>query len=362
MLIFSRRWMMAHCFAMLVMASPRAWSIEIEVAPKNRVGGYVVREDAGTVTIRVISPDGKDKVTTYDRAKIKIVHQVSRDRLEKLSQTKPKDYRDYADELAVRTNDPEAKETALRLYLIAGYLSPNDLGSYCLGKMSQIAPSAADSRRFKAMAVLLDPKGDPAILKAEPAKKSPAAGPEAKLQAAALLSFQTAMRSIRSGALNEAREAARKDGVEKIFAAAPAVGDQKAFLQICTDSICPTCRLKKNVRCTKCNGKGKAINMFGVAEICTMCNGKGEHRCTACDGSGMSALSDDQLRAVLQAELWSIECAAAGEVRPAGSVGERNWSSVLKAPPRPAVVLSLETISEYDPRLCVYRKGAWTMP
>ena len=358
--MFPRRLTML-CLAILGLVPLTAWPIEVELAPKNRVGGYVVREDAASVTIRVLSADGKDKVTTYDRSKIKIVHQVSKDRLEKLTQTKPKEYRDYADELALRTNDPEAKETALRLYLIAAHLSPADLGSYCLAKMGQIAPTPSESRRYKAMAVLLDPKGDPASLKGEPAKKGPAAGPEAKTQAAAMLSFQTAMRAIRVGSLNEAREAARKDGVEKIFAAAPAIGDQKSFLQVCTDSICPTCRLKKMVRCAKCNGKGKAINMFGAPEICSMCAGKGEHRCSSCDGTGMSALNDEQLRAVIQAELWSIECIASGEVKP-GSIGERGWSNVLKAPPRPAVALSLETISEYDPRQCVFRKGAWTMP
>src|SRR2546425_1111838 len=105
-----------------------ARAILIETAPGVRVGGYFVRDDGKKLSVRLRTADGKEKVNDYDRTRIKIIHQVDRNRLEKLATDNPKAYRDFAQELTKQTADPEAKDMAMRLFLIAAYLDPQQLG------------------------------------------------------------------------------------------------------------------------------------------------------------------------------------------------------------------------------------------
>src|SRR5205823_3109999 len=104
-----------------------------------------------------------------------------------------------------------------------------------------------------AMAFLLDPKADAGLLKSEAAKTAPLP----KAQAGALQDFVRALQHYRSGQIISAKQMAAHQGVDKIFARAPGMVDQKAFLQKCTDATCPTCRLTKGKSaCAMCGGKG----------------------------------------------------------------------------------------------------------
>src|SRR5262245_2832497 len=122
-----------------------AWSIEIDTGAKGRVAGFLVREDAKTLEIRVFTPAGKDGgIVRNEKAKVKVLHRLNTERLEKLSKENPKAYRDYAEELAEKKTDPEAQHTAMRLFLIAAALDPQNLGASSLLRMSDLATSPAE--------------------------------------------------------------------------------------------------------------------------------------------------------------------------------------------------------------------------
>src|SRR5947208_1573971 len=101
----------------LLLGPASGWSIDlIETGPsKRQVRGFLVSEDAKQISVRIKLPSGKDRVEKFELAKIKIIHKVDRERLEKLSKDNPKAYKDYAEQLAQKKTDPEAAELAMRL-------------------------------------------------------------------------------------------------------------------------------------------------------------------------------------------------------------------------------------------------------
>src|SRR5262245_45441987 len=122
----------------------------------NHLTGVVVKDDGKKLTVRL--SDGKDY--EYERFRIDVLHELDKKRLEKLSRNNPKAHRNHADDLAKHPNDPKAKDTALRLYLISAYLDPERFGASSLLAMSALAENAAEARRYIAMAYLLDTKND----------------------------------------------------------------------------------------------------------------------------------------------------------------------------------------------------------
>lgn len=350
------RWIfLALCFLFLIHETASA--ILIETGTKQRVGGFLEREDAKQITVRIKTPDGKDKVEVYDIARIKVIHKVDRDRLGKLSKDKPKAYRDYANELADKTSDPEAMELAMRLNLIAAYLDPANLGKGCMLSMVALTPRPADARKFRAMAFLLDPKNDPALLKVEAAKFAP----PSKTSLKALTEFQKAMKYYRDGDIKRAASVASDKGVAEYFGKA-GLTDQKSFLQACSDTKCAKCKAGK-MTCPNCKGKKVVSDAgdMGVPQPCTVCNGLGTQMCSSCDGKGQSPPSEDYLRSVLRAEIWALEHIVPSEPTPKkGAAG--GWSSAVSNPQSSIPLLTLENITEFDPRKCVYRKGTWELP
>lgn len=84
------------------------------------VVGYLVREDDQALVVREEQPDGSTRETRVLKSQIaERIDAFSPERLEALSPDRPRDYLEYAEELAQRRRDPEARDTALRLYLIA---------------------------------------------------------------------------------------------------------------------------------------------------------------------------------------------------------------------------------------------------
>jgi hypothetical protein len=345
----------------LACVTPPARAILIDVGG-TKVGGYFVRDDGRKLVIRVVTPDGQEKFNEYDRTKVKfdIVNQINRKRLEGLAKDNPKAYRDYATELAGEQGDPEARDMAMRLYLIAAYLDPKQFGHSALLSMSRLASTPAEERRCRAMAFLLSPEDDAGLLKGNTAKPVP----RPKADVSALQDFLTALQDYRTGQIKAARALAVHTGVDKVFSMAPGRLDRKAFLQLCTDAACPICKTKGKVRCTACNGTGSVRNDFGGFQRCPTCNGQRVIACTGCDGTGyVPTLTDDVLRPLLRDELWAVEqlSGAGGDGKKAASAAR--WSSVLRARQvNPVSPLSLETITDFDPRKCLYRNGAWVAP
>lgn len=340
--------------ALLFALAAPAVAIEFENGI-NVVRGFVVKDDGKKLSVRI---EGKAAPDDYDKAKIKIIFQPDYARLEKLSPENPKAYRDYADELARRQSDPESQYFALRLYLIAAHLDPEKLGRSSLLGMSAIAKSPGKARKYRAMAYLLDPKTDAALLK----KDGPppfGKGKDAKDADNALRSFQQALRLFRTGHLKDARQFATQPGVDKFFDAAPGMLEPKAFLQVCDQAECSTCKTTKHVRCPDCEGKKTAFN-FGN-EKCFTCAGSGQILCRSCDGTGASpSVIENHLPIILRTELWAAELFT-GE--PSDLPVPGGWGATYQSRQmNPVPVLSLETITEFDPRQCLFRDYAWKTP
>ncbi len=296
----------------LLLAALPAQSILIETGPGKRVGGYLVAEDAKTISVRIKPPGGKEKVEVFERAKVKVLHRIDRARLEKLSKDNPSGYRDYAEELAAKKGDPESTDLALRLYLIAAYLDRAQFGKSGLLAMSNLAADPADARKYRALAFVIDPAADRSLLDAKAVKAAAPPGVDAKAAKTLLQHFRKALEQYRNGEFDKAQANAAVKGVEFYFKAAPGLGDRERFVQACKDAI------------------------------------------------ATKQAADDYVEAAIGAEIWALD-----QMLPTAPTGKQGggWSSVLHQGELTAVpLLSLETICEYDPRACVFRNGMWVVP
>ena len=347
--------------AWLFLAATPAWAI-VFTFQKQRFVGSVMNEDGNQITVRIKLLNGKDKEQLFDRSKIDIVHEVDRKLLAKLTKDNPKAYRDYADKLAKEKADPEAVELALRLYVIAAHLDTPNLGSDCLLSMSTLAlANPEDARKYRALAYLLDPKSDKALLKLEAGKVvAGALTPEQK----ALMEFEKMLRLYRSGhvsfiktAIKSANDKANVDLLSK----APGKLSQRAFISACEDAQCKKCNEGKSI-CTVCKGNLKFIDPSSGSPFCSNCNKKGFKNCTSCDGKGINPYPEDYVKAIVRAEVWALDQIPSHEPAAKSSTAG-SWSRAVNSEKMsPVPLLRLETITEHDPHKCVYRNGAWVAP
>lgn len=341
---------------LLIIQSP-AWSILIETVPdKRRVAGFVVSEDATKLVLRIPTAGGKSSEEEFRKSKIRIIFRVDRERLARLTRDNPAAYRGYAEELAEQKADPEALDVALRLYLIAAYLDPPKYGRNCLLAMSAIAASSADARKYRAMALLLDPKSDESLL-------APKAGSAAKIPDTAWQTFESALREFRVGNVVVAKERAQEKGVGDCFDAVQGTLDKEQFIQACTEAICPRCHYggRNTTRCPACSGSGSDVS--GTLR-CANCQGKGVVKCPVCTGSGIDRKNlERHLEVVIRCELRAIDRRLPNAPAVEDRLATGTWSSAVSNPQlAPVPLLTLETITGYDPRKCVYRNGAWVAP
>lgn len=117
------------------------------------VMGYLVREDERQVVVREELPDGSSRETRLGRAQIEErIDTVAPSRLERLSPDRPHEYLEYAEELAERRRDPEARDAALRLYLIAIARGDERVRSTAWRGLIVLARTPAQRRMFLAAA------------------------------------------------------------------------------------------------------------------------------------------------------------------------------------------------------------------
>jgi hypothetical protein len=127
--------------------------------------GRLVKQSATEVVITESTPSGS-RERTIARTNIEdLIDPIDPARLVELSPEQPQAYRNYAEELAEKRIDPDAQAAAIRLYLIAGYLSPEKLAKSCLLGMTALARSPAEEQRFRAMAYLYDSDHDRRLLR-----------------------------------------------------------------------------------------------------------------------------------------------------------------------------------------------------
>ncbi len=278
---------------------------------KPPIKAALVREDTDTIVVRQTRADGSTYLRQIPRAEIdEVLVTVSPQRLAELAPDNPSAYRDYADELAEKREDPDAREAAIRLYLIAAWLDPPRLGRACLLGMAGLARSAAEERKFRAMAFLLDPEHDRRLLQAPDVSAGPAASERRELPASVL----KPIRLLRQGKADSARMLAERGYYRKQFA------QFEEFLSF--DEFMRACR---------------------------------EYR--------RKPPPSDLLGKLLQIELvFSGDIQPVGEAAAAAPVAD-TWSDAVRMgrmEPMPA--LSLESLTDLDPRKCLYRDGQWVAP
>lgn len=296
---------------LLTLAAPAQAVVIFLKGGEAPIKAALVRQDADKVVVRETKPDG----TTAEREILRddiddMIVSVSAERLEKLDRGNPSAYRDYADELAEKRQDPDAREMALRLYHIAAWLDPPRLGRGCLLGMAALARGPAEERKFRAMAFLLDPQHDRRLLKAPEAPSQPVPSPRAKaVPASALRPLQL----LRQGKHREAERLAQRSPYKDLFAE---------------------------------TGQLLSYDEFKAA----------------CDAYPRVGLPDEVLRKIIQIEITLGNLAKpAGEEAPAHD--SATWSETVRmGRTEPLPTLSLESLTEFDPKKCLYRGGQWVEP
>ncbi|HEV7281011.1 MAG TPA: hypothetical protein VGN57_12475 [Pirellulaceae bacterium] len=165
------------------------------------VYGYLISSDASTVVLDVPQADGRRSRTTFLRDRVEdLVVTVDPERLAGLSPDDPLGYLQYAEELSIKKQDPEARDAARRLFLIAGSLVPQVHGRQAALGLANVAAGAEEARKARTLASLADPSG-PA---AEPVVARP---PAARIDAGRARVLVAGIQAYRRGEVATARRA-----------------------------------------------------------------------------------------------------------------------------------------------------------
>lgn len=265
-----------------------------------------IRENETSILVGVPQADGSLDERLIERRMIdQWIPTVSSERLAALDPDKPAMYRDYAEELAEKKIDPDARAAAIRLYLIAAYLEPDNLGRSSLLGMTSLARSPGEERRIRAMAYLLDPKHDRSVLKSASSVRE---GPDENADRQALID---AVRLLRQGKHRVAERIARRPGVAAAFARYGRTFSREEFLDAC---------------------------------------------------NAPAAIDNTTLARLIHFEL-QLTGAKTGGSDSGEADAAPSWSATLESgnvDPVPA--LTLQTLTEFDPEKCVYRDGKWVQP
>lgn len=279
--------------------------------------GYLVSEDARGVTLRIPDERGGSQQRFIPAAEIDLIQKpVALERLEALRPDQPKAYRDYAEELAEKRIDPEARETSLRLYLMAAYLDPETLGKSCLLGMTALARSPAEERRFRALAYLLDAEHDRSLLKDD--KPPPTPGSAASATSGAQKVLLRALEEIRQGNLPQAQTLLRRKGVQELLEPHTALLSWDELVKLTTER----------------SRRGKPAPPELAAQLLEL-----ELRLL---GAAPRPAPTGDAKAAEDAPQW----AALDARQLAGR----------------AAHLALASITEYSPAECVFRDGQWRVP
>ena len=314
------------------------------------VRGLLVRENEHVVVINEVGADGTTTERTISRSDIEdTIRTVSPERLEALQPDKPDGYREYAEELAEKSKDPDARLTALRLFLIAADLAPDRLGRSCLLGMVPLARSEAEKRAFRAMAYLLDPTHDPGVL-TMPVQSTRARSRAEPEQAQSVME---ALRLLRQGKRNAAVTLAGRIAMEEQLPLLTDTITYSEFEEAC-EAACPHCH-RGRVKCPECDGR-----KFVSGRPCPVCGSRGYVTCSRCGGDYReNPLSKSLLKRIVQLELNRLPDAepASAPSRPTGVP----WSRGVQQGQYGALPpLTLQSLTEFDPSKNVFRDGEWT--
>jgi hypothetical protein len=292
--------------ALLITATPARAVVVFRKGQDKPLMGFLVRQDEMRVIVQRLLPGGGMREEVLLRSEIaSLIETVDRARLAGLKHDEPKAYRDYAEELAEKRQDPEARYTAIRLYLISVWLDRSLARSSLLG-MVALARSEREEARFRALAFLLDADHDSGLLRRP--QVTVEAPPE--LDSGARDRVLQLVRLLRQDRTDEARSMLADPATNK------ALGQFEEFISL--------------------------------SEIQTVAN--------------RGLLTPTLLEKLVRLELSLGAPVAVSEeaARPAAVVSWQEGTRREGFAPLP--VLTLETVTEFNPRACQYRDGAWIDP
>lgn len=272
------------------------------------VAGFVESSDETSIRLRIVTPDGEELNRRILRNEIDLLLQpVSPSRLSQLSPDNPKAYREYAEELVEKTTDPEAVETAKRLFMIAAHLDPETEGRSALLGMTPLMDDPQGRKQLRAMAYLIDPSHDASLL--EGRQQTVTTG--AALDESVRQDVINVLRMLRRGERADARQQLQRDEIK--------------------------------------NGMRQGTSKITPDECMALVQG-------LCPGCEQGKIPSYMLQKLVAAELELNASQAAGEVQP-------QWGFFLDGTfQKPLPVLSLAEAIGFDPRQCIYRDGEWVEP
>ncbi len=269
------------------------------------VAGHLVRQNGNEVVVRDESTSGLKEIV-IPRSEIEdLIETVSAERLAALSPSQPQEYREYAEELAEKKLDPEARVMAVRLFQIAAWLDPSKTGRGALLGLVSVARPGEEEARFRAAAYLFDPRHDKALL-----RQASATTGKGKKEDDPVQGLLEALRQLRRGRGQQARAAL----------APPAVSDELTAHQ----------------------------GILSREEFLAACSAK--------------ELSDEQLRKILELEL-ALDSRLGGHGEERAQTTLASWNDAVRAGNLAGVPsLQFDKLTQFDPRECVYRQGKWQRP
>jgi len=273
------------------------------------VYGYLKSRTAAFVVIETRQADGSLQQRQIRAARINdVIVTVSQERLTRLDCDHPEQYRDYAEELAERRRDPEARDMAIRLYLIAAYKAPQRLGPSCLLGMAQLAYTPAEKRRYRAMAYLLDPKHPRQLISEKTTAPARDKEPLAEITDSGRAVLLKAIHFLRTDRGDEVRRNLDRSPLKEALGAARSASRED-----------------------------------------------------------FAAAAKGPLSPRLQAKLAELEIELRGLTRNDSTGGESpaeesSWAAALQRSRAPAGSLHLLRITDFDPRKCEYAEGRWHAP
>ena len=262
-----------------------------------------IRENETAIVVGIPQADGSYTERLIERRNIdQFIPTVAKDRLTALDPAKPAIYRDYAEELAEKKIDPDARDAAIRLYLIAAHLDAKRLARSSLLGVIPLARSAREERSFRAMAFLLDPKHDRSVLKEDSVTASDTADEhEGREQ------LLGALRLLRQGNHRTAERFVTRPGASAALARHGGSFSRADFLAACAT--------------------GESLDESTLAKVIR-----------------------------LELKLSGAKVAAPTDGEPAGP----DWTAALESgDTSPVSPLNLRSLTEFDPELCLFREGKW---
>jgi hypothetical protein len=292
--------------ALMLAGSQTAGGVTIVLKGSDKpIYGFIVKEEPTQILIRQVTSSGF-RVVSVQRKDIEFInnpHDI--DRLVALSPDQPEAYRRYAEELVEQKVDPEARELSTRLFLLAAYWDGERLGRSCLLGLADLAFTVEQKERCRALAYLLDPGHDRSLLQ-DVVERPSSLAPDSNQTA-----LRTLLEALERGRMRQAQGIAKRSNPAVLLAS------YQQFLT--TEEL----------------------------ELALATPESGEF--------------SKVLRTRLLRLRYEVLARDLGSRKRLGGRPTRKWHIGLLNPENqePVRALTLEAITPYDPRQCLYRDGKW---